>query len=816
MLYSFNLISHPDRTLKEHLNNCNLISEKLLEMKNISGSFFGKEELQLWRKALVYFHDLGKATDFFQHKIIEAAIIENISDFLEKNNEYITFFQKEKKKSIEKLLETNNKLSNHSRVGAYFLWAKKITTDEILNLILFKIVLCHHGDLSNFQYSDNKCEFHLDEWRKKIFDQQIFQLNFDSFNTIIQEQGFEIGNELMPEIEKFFTKQRTIKNVVKKIEATNDLKYFFLQHFLYSLLLSADKGDMMLSLGNDKKLYIRENISLPENIIENYKQKIFRNNLKKPIDIEREKAYQNIEKNILAFSEKSFFSITLPTGLGKTFSAYNAAIKLQNTVRKNFNYSPRIIYCLPFTSIIDQNAQIFSDIISSEGLEETILAKHHYLSSYNEKYDKTQLSYEASEYLTEGWEQEIIITTFVQLLESIFTNKNRALRKFHNMANAIIIIDEVQNIPPKYYEAIETVFQKMAEFFHTKFILVSATQPVIFSKNNVIELTDPSKVLTRYFFEINERIELNQTLLKQQNYEPQDIEYWLDIFVNDIAENSNKSFLIICNTIANSQKVFEEIRKIFEDETVLYLSSSILPKRRKQLIKLIQRNIKRQKRQILVTTQVVEAGVDIDFDVVYRDFAPLDSINQSAGRCNRNGVKGKGTVKLFNTGKAKYIYDTVLLNITLQILKSREEIVLEKHFYELNLQYFNKIRENISAENDTSKDIIENLQNLNVFSMSEKFKLINEAGQYYNVFIPYQKRALKIWKQYMECIEIEGDFERKRAIKKIKPDLMQYVTRFPSTKYNVEKERAIYYEKNWTNFYNLTSGFIAGEISVII
>ena len=163
--------------------------------------------------------------------------------------------------------------------------------------------------------------------------------------------------------------------------------------------------------------------------------------------------------------------------------------------------------CLPFTSIIDQNATILEEIFKkyttnvNNDLNNNWIAKHHYLSSYNDCYDNTKLEDSEAEYLTVGWEQEVIVTTFVQFLESIFTNQNKSLRKFHNICNSIIVLDEVQNIPAKYFEVIEVVFRKLSSYFGTKFIFVTATQPFLFADNDhIVELTDPDYKKTHYYF----------------------------------------------------------------------------------------------------------------------------------------------------------------------------------------------------------------------------------------------------------------------------------------------------------------------------
>lgn len=815
---SFELISHPDRTLQEHLDSCNDISEKLLDMKFVSSSFLMKDEIQQMRKLLVYFHDFGKGTDYFQSKIIDATIEEKHEKFIPKVQEYIDFFQKNKQENTKKDLYENPSLSNHAKLGAYLVFSNYSNKNAIIEYILLKVIRRHHGYLTNLvEDANNNPQIYLDEWSISELDKQIQRFSFELYQTILSKQGFTTEPKNWDEIKTKFSSLRQINKQKISLQQEKSTKYFFLQHYLFSLLLSADKGDMMVGKSENKWNIITENQLLNVEIINFFKEKTLKKG-EKAIDIDRESAYQEIAKNTKEYASENFFSITLPTGMGKTFSAYNAAIILQNEfVKDSDNKKPRIIYCLPFTSIIDQNSTIFSQIVSmgtslDSSLKKDMIAKHHYLSEPNEKYNDIEIGANEAEYLTEGWEQEFIVTTFVQFLESIFTNQNRSLRKFHNMTNAVIVLDEVQNIPPKYYEAIELVFTKMAEYFNTKFIFVTATQPVIFSKTNVIELTDYTKEKTKYYFEKLKRIVIDQQILKDNDYKPQDLETeLLPIFCDDIEENLDKSYLFIFNTIAQAQFIYITFCKLYgNDNQIIYLSGSILPKRRKQLIQLVKRNIKYGKRQIIVSTQVVEAGVDIDLDVVYRDFAPLDSINQSAGRCNRNGEKGVGIVKLFNTGKHKYIYDGTLMNITNTIFQKRGNLIEEKDIYQLSNSYFEDIQKCISKDSNASDMLINAIYNLELETIQKEFKLIKDENYYYNVFISYNQDSQRIWKRYVEINQIEDFFARKQAMKKLKPKLLQYVTRFPKNKYQIDphkKDNYIINEVDWQSYYDLNSGF---------
>jgi len=561
-------------------------------------------------------------------------------------------------------------------------------------------------------------------------------------------------------------------------------------------------------------------------MVGNYKSHAFDQMEVKPIDISREEAYQAIEKNAKAHSHEHFFSITLPTGMGKTFSAYNAAIQLQNLSEGR----PRIVYCLPFTSVIDQNVQVLSKIFQHNGEDLNLISKNHHLSNPQETYNNQELGEQEGEYLTDGWEHDFIVTTFVQLTEGIFNNRNNRLRKFHNLTDSILILDEVQNIPPKFYKVIEATFQKMAEYFGTRFIFVTATQPLLMPKEKVIELTDPTLEKTEAYFRDLKRIQIDQSLL--QNPPNQDVQHWIQVFQEDIEAQPDKSFLFILNTIRSSQKVFQALKSHEgEDCDVFYLSSSVLPCFRKEIINRIKDS---GKRRIVVSTQVVEAGVDIDLDVVYRDFAPLDSINQSAGRCNRNGVKDKGVVKLFNTDKAKIIYDGTNLDITRLVLEQFPNIIEESSLFDLNNLYFREVKQKIQDDSSTAQSIKRHMELLELEDLADKFKLIGKSYPTYNVFIPFKREDIKhltdfefdqgtpheVWRRYKQIFqEIENRFDRKQAIKKMRADIMQFVAKFPADKYQPpakQEDKVIIYDEAWAASYDLETGFITDDPTTVI
>ncbi len=353
-------------------------------------------------------------------------------------------------------------------------------------------------------------------------------------------------------------------------------------------------------------------------------------------------------------------------------------------------------------------------------------------------------------FCVENWQSTIITTTFVQLFNTIFkAGKNSIINRFHKLAGAIIILDEVQAIPPKYFTIIEKIFNILCHQFNCYIITLTATKPLFLEG---VELIEDNK---KYFKQLD-RIEIQNNILS-----PIDLQGFCDIVWEDIQEHPNKGFLIVLNTIKSSKEVLLCLNQLPElnerRRKVYYLSTEIHPARRLEVIKTIKEN--NSEKCIVVSTQLIEAGVDIDFDIVYRDFSTIDSINQTAGRANRNAIKRKGIVKIFsienlnhnNKKFARYIYPDSLLNATEKILEDKK-IIKEKDIYGINQQYFKEV-DQIRNE-DATKEIEKAVNRVEFKKLQELFKLIEDNYQKEDIIINYNKES----QQAIDLI-INGDGE---------------------------------------------------------
>jgi CRISPR-associated endonuclease/helicase Cas3 len=331
-----------------------------------------------------------------------------------------------------------------------------------------------------------------------------------------------------------------------------------------------------------------------------------------------------------------FFSLTVPTGGGKTLSSLAFAL---NHAQKHDKR--RVIYAIPYTSIIEQTADVFRDVFKALGDE--VLIEHHSQADAAGK-DETARSRLACE----NWDAPLIVTTNVQLFESLFAAKTSRCRKLHNIVNSIIVLDEAQQLPPDFLQPILDALNLLVKHYGVTVVLCTATQPAL----NSTDYFDKTKDL-RGLDNVREIIDHPDALftaLERVKVElPPDLNAttpWADIAVQIEQEDCVLA-------IVSTRKAARELHRLLPQNT-LHLSALMCGAHRKVVIDEIKARLKakREGRDVeplrVVSTQLVEAGVDMDFPVVFRALAGLDSIAQAAGRCNREGLlPGKGRVVVF-------------------------------------------------------------------------------------------------------------------------------------------------------------------------
>lgn len=328
-----------------------------------------------------------------------------------------------------------------------------------------------------------------------------------------------------------------------------------------------------------------------------------------------------------ALCEPGFFSLTVPTGGGKTLSSLAFAL-----VHAKEHSQRRIIYAIPYTSIIEQTADVFRGVFAALGDE--VLIEHHSQADAPSGSAETARSRLACE----NWDAPLVVTTNVQLFESLFAAKTSRCRKLHNLAGSVIVLDEAQQLPPAFLNPILGTLKLLVKHYGVTVVLCTATQPALTQTDcfdparningldNVREITDDPDHLYR-------QLDRVQVELPPDWHTPTP---WADV-----AKRIKQEDCVL--TIVNTRKAARELYHLLPEGT-LHLSALMCGAHRKAVIDQIKARLRAKREGTdtqplrVVSTQLVEAGVDLDFPVVYRALAGLDSIAQAAGRCNREGL----------------------------------------------------------------------------------------------------------------------------------------------------------------------------------
>ena len=334
----------------------------------------------------------------------------------------------------------------------------------------------------------------------------------------------------------------------------------------------------------------------------------------------------------LAEEPQGCFSMTLPTGMGKTLCSLNWALH-HAKVHSNIK---RIVIVLPFLSIIDQTAKELKSIFK----DHDVILEHHSNVIYEGKESEEEYYCKDPKQLaTENWDYPIVVTTTVQFFESLFSNQRSKCRKLHNLQDSIVIFDEIQTLPVHLAECTMKMLNDMLHLCRCSILFCTATQPNFQTRSDFkgIDHIVPLVENPMAIFAATKRVEYYPIA----DYEVQSI----DSIAQKVCEEK-ESVLIVCNTKKKAKALFDSIKEKGNMQ-VLHLSTNMCQKHRMAVIDKVKSKLKNGEKLILCSTQLIEAGVDMDFPIVFRELAPLESIIQSAGRCNREGKLEKGKVFLF-------------------------------------------------------------------------------------------------------------------------------------------------------------------------
>lgn len=412
-----------------------------------------------------------------------------------------------------------------------------------------------------------------------------------------------------------------------------------------------------------------------------------------------------------ADKEPGMFSLTVPTGGGKTLSSLAFALKHAIKYKKQ-----RIIYIIPYTSIIEQTADIFRHILGDGNIIE-----HHMNVDYDNKKEDDGLNHK--KLATENWDAPIIVTTNVQFFESLFAAKTSRCRKVHNIANSVLIFDEAQMLPEPYLRPCIRSMGELVANYRCTAVLCTATQPS----------------LETYFSRIGEGLKVREICPDTQRlYEFfRRVTYrFIDVdSLESLAAQLKEHEQVLC--VTNSKKDARNLYQLMAGDGCYHLSTFMYPSHRRRVLNSIRQRLQDGLPCRVISTSLIQAGVDVDFPVVYREIAGLDSIIQTGGRCNREG-------KQRTKDSIVYIYDLPKpMNRILAFVRRPIEItqlVARDHADIASAEsikaYFDKLHYTIGEDQLDSKDILKRLEinNPPFTEIAKDFKLIEEDSK--PVFIP--------------------------------------------------------------------------------
>ena len=580
--------------------------EHLEGASELASKFAGKIGLPQFGELMGLLHDFGKYSNAFQRyiKSSEGRLEPDDDDYVD---------AKRMKGKID-----------HSTAGAQYLLQHKGDSNlwQIAADMMALCIASHHSGLIDCLAPDG-----MDVLSKRM-DKAKDKTHFDDVDKNLEDAisshvdlllaSPNLGNDLAARFE-------LLRKDVPSLEI-GQFMLGFLTRFLFSALIDADRLNSA-----ERKPASRANWSLLVDILE---ANLAGFKVRNRIDVIRSEISSTCRE--VAAREKGLYQLTVPTGGGKTLASLRFA--LHHAAKYKMD---RIIYVVPYTSIIDQNARVARSVFAF--LEESgsqIVLEHH--SNLTPELDTSE-----SKLLAENWDAPIVYTTAVQFLETLFAAGTRGVRRLHQLANAVIIFDEIQTIPIRTVHLFNNAINFLVGQCGSTVVFCTATQPLLHK-------VDPTKGAARLStdYEMMPGVgELFRQLHRAKIEDRCKDEGWT---VDEVVETAlqeleeSGSVLIIVNKKAQARELYQRLHG--KTEHIYHLSTSMCPAHRMTVLEKIRGclDLKNPVPVICISTQLIEAGVDVDFGAVIRYLAGLDSIAQAAGRCNRNGFRKKGNVLIVN------------------------------------------------------------------------------------------------------------------------------------------------------------------------
>lgn len=596
----------------------------LFEVGEIAARLAGKIELECAGEIIGLLHDFGKFSAEFQAYIGSAT-----GKIDQGDDEYVDFDGLKGK-------------IDHSSAGAQWIWGgcnKWGERGQMVGQMLSLCIASHHSGLIDCLDVEgaNKFSSRMNKPDKKTHKNECVEnANRDYLEKIESLAGKDLIQCVLMKIQDV--------GQVEDVTPLKDMRYFnlgFLTRLLFSCLIDADRinsADFEYPENNQHRHNSPADWSVPANRLE---QALGKFESDKPIDKLRQDISNACKRR--ANDKQGIYTLTVPTGGGKTYASLRYALHHAGCYKLD-----RIIYIIPFTSIIEQNAAAIRKIIESEtDIYPWVLEQHSNLEPEQQNWH--------SKLASENWDAPIVMTTMVQFLEVLFSGGTRGARKMHQLSKAVLIFDEIQTLPINCTHLFCNALNFLTSFCNTTAVLCTATQPLLdrLKSPEKGQLTIPSENElvsdVPKLFEDLERVKLSNKVRPGGWTTEQIVELALDEYTR------LGSCLIIVNTKVWAQQLYQAMVPEFgaNGDTIYQLSTSLCPAHRKAILEKVRQRLAEDRPVLCISTQLIEAGVDVDFASVIRFLAGLDSIAQAAGRCNRNGLRKTATVHVVNPYEEK-------------------------------------------------------------------------------------------------------------------------------------------------------------------
>ncbi|WP_288146870.1 CRISPR-associated helicase Cas3' [Thomasclavelia cocleata] len=781
-------------TINEHIQLCTKYLKEIFKLKKLDSilksfnislgegvSDEGKEMFNELFFNTITFHDTGKINPFFQSEKMANLVINYLNP----------------PKNLE---SDHSKLSAYMYLGYYLnkLDGFKKSDYKILKTIVYInafVISRHHSKINDFRTrfidnfdSDDELEKRIIDW---VNDDEFVKLFKDDFSfTPLKQKGCE----------NLFKK-------LKKQSINKQINLYVYVRFLYSLLVSCDYYATSEFYGDNRNNVMLKDADFSE-IIKLYNNselitKIRKNDIgKEKINGLRRKIFLEAERNLIENIDKNIFYLEAPTGSGKSNTALNLSLRL---VENNDNLN-KIVYVYPFNTLVEQNLASLKKIFGNSKIMNNIAVVNSNTpfktdENFSDEYQKALLD---RQFLT----YPIILTTHVSLFDTFFGNNRESAFGLCQYANSVIVLDEIQNYRIEIWNEIIIFLKEFAKILNLKIIIMSATLPDLElltddRSNSVSLITNPQEYFLNPIFK--DRVKTDYSLMHVENTE--------EALLNHVLEMNKLKKKIMIEFIVrkSAEKFYRQLKEIELDCEVLFISGFDSVLEREKIIE----TVKTSKHLILVATQVIEAGVDIDMDIGYKDISKLDSEEQFMGRINRSCKEdGKGIVYFFNLNKATNIYKeddrVVQKNLTL-FNDDMKEVLLEKNFN----YYYQKLlmtlanRAKKSEEKNVANFFRDYVACLDYNAVSKRMELILDTRDRVTIFLgrtvtdidgnEFDGKA--IWNGYVDLLKNnEMDYAKKVYELSVVKSMMNYFM------YQVIKKNQFDFKEQIGDIYYIENG----------